>query len=604
MRFRIRLTWIVFLACLIVVCAAMIWMSATTLRLEKSEYLAEQQAERERLALWRMDSAMVPLISRESTRLHRDYQQNAPPPFPDDGKPSSFSRTEERHAFLRKSEFPYILFHFQFEPSGRLISPQVDNETGKDPVLPSPGKMSGQNLTKKLLAEFDKKITRRQLQKALSVEETPPISEEPDSNQNALMQGPSQQMFPNPPAQISQSYSQRAAQNRVMRNSTEFQKRLETFNNVNGAEFAQRGILTTSSHKGLETGSMKAIWLNGTLLLARETRIMGQQYIQGCVLDWSEIRKWLRREIADLLPNADLVPESASTQSGNHLLLASLPVRLIPGPANVDLPVGWTPMQFSLMIAWICIGLAAVAVAILLLMTVRLSERRGAFVSAVTHELRTPLTTFRMYTDMLVNDMVSDDSQRKQYLETISREAERLGHLVENVLLYARLDSPRKQSIRENVSLNSLLQRLQDSLGRRTQQAEMELVVSLSETPNEVPQADAAGIERIVVNLVDNACKYAVNTEDRRVLVDVFTESDEAVLRVRDFGPGLSEREQKRMFQPFSKSDREAANSAPGVGLGLSLCRQLARSMGGRLLFKNDVSPGACFELRLPANKV
>ena len=74
---------------------------------------------------------------------------------------------------------------------------------------------------------------------------------------------------------------------------------------------------------------------------------------------------------------------------------------------------------------------------------VALSERRAAFVSSVTHELRTPLTTFRMYADMLARGMVPDAERRQQYLETLRTEAERLTHLVENVLSYARLERGR-----------------------------------------------------------------------------------------------------------------------------------------------------------------
>ena len=73
-----------------------------------------------------------------------------------------------------------------------------------------------------------------------------------------------------------------------------------------------------------------------------------------------------------------------------------------------------------------------------------LSERRGAFVSAVTHELRTPLTTLRMYTEMLADGMVPDEPRRRSYLQTLRAEADRLGHLVENVLAYSRLERNRR----------------------------------------------------------------------------------------------------------------------------------------------------------------
>jgi C4-dicarboxylate-specific signal transduction histidine kinase len=102
------------------------------------------------------------------------------------------------------------------------------------------------------------------------------------------------------------------------------------------------------------------------------------------------------------------------------------------------------------------------------------------------------------------------------------------------------------------------------------------------------------------VNLVDNACKYARSAADRRVQIDVRANGSHAVVSVRDHGPGVSADVEKRMFSPFSKSDREAANTAPGVGLGLSLSRGLSRSMGGDLKLVRPHEGGACFELSLP----
>ena len=72
------------------------------------------------------------------------------------------------------------------------------------------------------------------------------------------------------------------------------------------------------------------------------------------------------------------------------------------------------------------------------------------------------------------------------------------------------------------------------------------------------------------------------------------------MLRVRDHGQGISTEGAKRLFKPFSKSAQEAAHSAPGIGLGLALCRRLSRSIGGDLRLDRTFTRGACFELRLP----
>ena len=109
-------------------------------------------------------------------------------------------------------------------------------------------------------------------------------------------------------------------------------------------------------------------------------------------------------------------------------------------------------------------GMAALAIALLLLGVVALDARREAFVSAVTHELRTPLTTFRMYAGMLEDGMVTGEGDRKSYLHTPRVEAERLSHLVENVLAYARLERGPRASARERFSVGNLLERMQARL--------------------------------------------------------------------------------------------------------------------------------------------
>ena len=148
-----------------------------------------------------------------------------------------------------------------------------------------------------------------------------------------------------------------------------------------------------------------------------------------------------------------------------------------PGSIADEPEPAWSPVRLSLLIAWACLALAAAAVALVLHGALALSERRGTFVSAVTHELRTPLTTFRLYTEMLDEGMVAGPDSQRSYLRTLRAEADRLGHLVENVLSFARLERGRAADGREVVAPAALLDRLVPRLALRAQQAGMELVV-------------------------------------------------------------------------------------------------------------------------------
>ena len=346
-------------------------------------------------------------------------------------------------------------------------------------------------------------------------------------------------------------------------------------------------------------GPMQGVWQDGLLMLVRPVEEGKTQFVQGCWLDWNTIRSQLLDDIQDLLPDAELVP---SETAENGLQLAALPLRLTPGlPPPESLPL-WTPLRVSLVIAWGCWFVAAVAVGWVLNCAIRLSERRGAFVSAVTHELRTPLTTFRLYTEMLVDGMVSAPEKRRHYLQTLRIEAERLGHLVENVLSYARLENTRRPNAIEEIDVADFFERLRSTLQERANRSGRTLEFKAATEDVQI-SGDSGAVERILFNLVDNACKYGGDELNSKIEITVRRQGQTAVISVRDFGPGVSHRQARRLFRPFSKSAHEAAHSAPGVGLGLALSRRLARSMGGDLQCDCSVDQGACFQLTLPVAK-
>ena len=648
-RFRPAFTWLAFALCLAAVGGAMVWMSVTMLRQERVEFENDRlarQSENERLALWRMESALVPLIAQESSRPEYAFR-----PFYSLEVFSKWFTKVDRGEIQFPSELltndsPHVLLHFQIGPDGKVTSPQVPTGNMRDVAETNYTTHEKIKAAERRLIDVSKVLDRKRLLRVLAIvrsDRLQPVEDGAGRIHSTVNPRPAEAGHYEPPVQTTaaQQAPNPPAQQYAARNTAEFQKRAQASNQL------LQDIGRQVFGKGTKITPMKAVWLEDQLVLAREARNNGTLLVQGCVLNWTEIRRWLTGEAADLLPECRLLPVKSGEQRNQQDMLASIPVRLESGPVAMGTLPLLTPMRLSLGIAWLGFLLAAAAVAWLLLAAIRLSERRGAFVSAVTHELRTPLTTFRMYTEMLSRGMIAPDRQR-EYLDTLHKEADRLGHLVENVLCYARLESPKKRPACEEFALDSVLDRLRDSLSRRATEAGMELqwqvrsdrlqpvdvgsdrlqpVEDSSEgidsashlhqpaeaghyQPNHRPaeaghyelpvRGDSAAVERIVVNLVDNACKYARNAEDCRVHVDVHANGSYAIIRVRDHGPGVAAEVERRMFLPFSKSDREAANTAPGVGLGLSLSRGLSRSMGGDLkLFRPD-DGGACFELSLP----
>ncbi len=309
-----------------------------------------------------------------------------------------------------------------------------------------------------------------------------------------------------------------------------------------------------------------------------------------------------------MFPEATVEPVGPD-ETDSPLALASLPLKLVPGEMPVQESTEWTPMSISLAIAWGWLSLSALAIGVLLWGVVRLSERRAAFVSAVTHELRSPLTTFRLYSDLIADRDSLTDEKHDAYATTLQSESERLGHLVENVLSWSRLDQTAGPELMEDVVWEDQLQRSRPALERRAAQAGMTLDVSTEESlPLDSDgdgrsrsrfRANPTAVDQVLFNLVDNSCKYASQSEDTRIGITVEHCGRFFVIRVRDFGPGLSQEALASLFQPFSKSASAAAKTAPGVGLGLSLCRRLAASMNGELAHVPNAGGGTTIELRL-----
>jgi signal transduction histidine kinase len=228
-----------------------------------------------------------------------------------------------------------------------------------------------------------------------------------------------------------------------------------------------------------------------------------------------------------------------------------------------------------------------------------LSERRIRFVTAVSHELRTPLTTFRLYLDMLLGGIVKGDAQRDEYLHTLESETDRLTRLVGNVLDYSRLESQHPRLTRTNVSAADVLAQVRSAWQCRCQTAGKELVLE-DESGGATLNTDVGLLGQVLGNLLDNACKYSREAEDRHVWLRARREGGRVVFEVEDRGPGVPAGERRVIFRPFRRGRGSAATTG-GVGLGLSLAHRWARILGGRLTLGAPSAGGACFRVELPA---
>ena len=604
--------WFIFGSCLIAMIVTMLWVNNIVWDLEKAQQQASHEAlveENVRLALWRLDSYLAPIIAQENASPYFFYSSFYP-------LERAYSKMfDEVYAgeFLVPSPLmttpaENILLHFQIHPDGKITSPQLPSNSMHDIAVDKYTTDKKIDIAYNLLNKLQSKVDIAHLQKILPkkirkpktaiVHGTPknkrptynskkaPLEEQNNNVSKIIVEELQTQQKPS----LQQAKSEKTW---LEKNQSEFLVRKQ-YQQLSYTNSMRNRIPQNNVGEGL----MKAIWVKDVLLFVRPVMIDSEYYFQGCWIHWETLRNNLLHNIRDLLPEADLAPRNHSNQEAR--ILAMLPIQLIPGNIDVSSSAGLSPIRISLMVAWGSMILATIAITVLLFGVVSISERRASFVSSVTHELRTPLTTFRMYAEMLNEGMVSEKKQ-KRYFSTMLAEAKRLTHLVENVLEYARLERKRTQKDLQPLTVEKLLQHMQSHIEQRATQGNMQLIIDINEELcTQMLYTDTTIVEQIIFNLVDNACKYASKGNDKRIEISGEKTPHYFLLKVRDYGPGIQKKQRRKLFGAFSKSAEEAAHSAPGVGLGLALSRRLAKHLHGKLIHDQRVVEGALFILYLP----
>jgi two-component system sensor histidine kinase KdpD len=228
------------------------------------------------------------------------------------------------------------------------------------------------------------------------------------------------------------------------------------------------------------------------------------------------------------------------------------------------------------------------------------SERlRNTLLAGMSHDIRTPLTALVGQAEILAGSSPLTADQ-KNSAQTISREANELSMLVTNMLEMARLESGqvelRKdwQSVEEVVG--SAIRSARHALGTLTVRTEL---------PADLPlvEFDASLMERVLVNLLENAAKYGVkvNPSVPAIVVSAHCSANEMVIAVRDFGPGLPQNVKGKEDDLFAKFTRGHSESTTrGVGLGLAICKAVVEAHRGRITASQAMGGGAEFTVTLP----
>lgn len=227
----------------------------------------------------------------------------------------------------------------------------------------------------------------------------------------------------------------------------------------------------------------------------------------------------------------------------------------------------------------------------------RLSALKSDFVSNVSHELKTPLSLVRMFAELLLTGRVASDDKRREYLQIILTESERLTVLIENVLDFAKFERGKSAFEFAPGDVGGTVLRAIDVYRYRAERESVELDVAIEP---DLPAAlfDERAIELVVMNLLDNALKYA--KEGKVIRVEVRRAERALEVRVIDRGPGIPVAERRRIFDRFVRGKTGLERNVRGSGIGLALVRHIAESHGGAAWVESEIGMGSTFVVKLP----
>jgi two-component system sensor histidine kinase KdpD len=218
---------------------------------------------------------------------------------------------------------------------------------------------------------------------------------------------------------------------------------------------------------------------------------------------------------------------------------------------------------------------------------------RTALLTAVSHDLRTPLASAKAaVTSLRSPDVRWTEADRNELLATADESLDRLARLVDNLLDMSRLQAGALSLFPRPVGVDEIVARSLDDLGPRS----MKVLVDIPEALPEI-KVDPAILERVVVNLTENALRYS--PAGKPPLLAASALGDRVELRVVDRGPGIPEGDRDRMFVPFQRLGD--TDNTTGVGLGLALARGLTEAMDGTLSAEDTPGGGLTMTISLPA---
>ena len=222
------------------------------------------------------------------------------------------------------------------------------------------------------------------------------------------------------------------------------------------------------------------------------------------------------------------------------------------------------------------------------------------FTADAAHELRTPLAAIRATVESSLMRSLLDEASARNTLQTVNRQNQRLSQMVNDLLILSRLDRQLsiQSSTRDAVVLNDLVGDIAEELAALAIAANLQLRLQIEVSEALEVMGNSEQLYRLVFNLVTNGINYTPEGGDVTIVLE--SESNDAVIRIRDTGIGIAKPEQKRIFDRFYRVDSDRSRQTGGSGLGLAIARAIVQAHKGSIEVMSKLGEGSTFIVKLP----